>query len=180
MSERNTRHRYAADNSGGAHLSADEMYRYVLWRVIAGSSLRGDHALWVMLNPSTADAIDDDPTIRRVRGFSEHWGCDSFSVVNLFAYRATDPIYLKVAQNVVGRDNDATIAKEAKWADLIILAWGTRSPFAARAIAVEGLLRPFHKRCFTLGRTLRGHPKHPLYLPKATELERAWPKSDKP
>src|SRR4051812_49823510 len=85
-----------------AVISACGAYRYVLTRQVGGGVRR---ATFIMLNPSTADASNDDPTIRRCIGFAQRWGCGQLAVLNLFAYRATDPADLKRASEPVGPEN---------------------------------------------------------------------------
>jgi hypothetical protein len=154
--------------TGGAALSPCGRYRYALSR-----SWDDDLpvALFVMLNPSTADADVDDPTIRRCVSFARSWGCGAITVANLYAYRATDPAELAVADDPVGPDNDYWIATLAADAELIVAAWGaTAHPSPTRANSVRDLLR---RACAVhcLGRTQHGHPRHPLYVPAATRRE---------
>lgn len=123
-----------------------------------------------MLNPSTADAVKDDPTIRRVIGFARSWGCGSLQVLNLFAIRATDPRVMLAADDPVGPENDEHIARElraAKSEDRFVLAaWGAHGGHRARDFHVmHRLVDGVDWRC--LGRTHQGHPKHPLYVPKS-------------
>ena len=87
----------------GATFSSDERYRYLLWRRWSSSQL----ALFIGLNPSTADAANDDPTIRRITGFSRSLGFGGFLIVNLFAFRATKPIDLFASSDPIGPENDA-------------------------------------------------------------------------
>ncbi len=118
-----------------------------------------------MLNPSTADAERDDPTIRRCAGFARSWGFGGMTVVNLFALRATDPARLRRARDPVGRDNDRHIAAAAS-AGLVVVAWGVHGRLGERDRAVLALLSGCRPGC--LGTTRGGHPRHPLYLPAAT------------
>src|SRR4051812_26865304 len=85
-----------------AVISACGRYRYLLTRQV-GPGPRA--ATFIMLNPSTADATKDDPTIRRCIGFARQWGCGRLSVLNLFAFRATDPAAMKRADDPVGPEN---------------------------------------------------------------------------
>jgi hypothetical protein len=137
---------------GGATFSADRRYRYRLWR-------RWDRSrsvvLFVMLNPSTADGRRDDPTIRRCIGFARAWGFGGVEVVNLFAYRATDPRELGRVGDPVGPHNDRYIRRAIRRSRLVVLAWGAR----ARARRLLSL-----RRAHCLGLTRAGQPRHPLYL----------------
>ncbi len=147
---------------GGALFDRTRRYRYRLWRRWGA----GRPVVFVMLNPSTADAERDDPTIRRCAGFARAWGFGGMTVVNLFALRATDPARLRRARDPVGRDNDHHIAAAADVASLVVVAWGVHGALDRRDRAVLALLAGRRPRC--LGTTRGGHPRHPLYLPSAT------------
>lgn len=147
---------------GGALFDATRRYRYLLWRRWG----HGGTVAFVMLNPSTADAARDDPTIRRCAGFARTWGFGGMAVVNLFALRATDPARLRRARDPVGRENDHHIAAAAATADAVVVAWGVHGGLGARDRAVLALLAGLRPRC--LGVTRAGQPRHPLYLPAAT------------
>ena len=118
-----------------------------------------------MLNPSTADGSRDDPTIRRVIGFSRRWGFASALVVNLFAWRATRPADLLDAEDPVGPDNDGTVLDVVARSDAILLAHGALPRrLAPRAEVVAALLRGAGPGVRCLGRTASGWPRHPLYV----------------
>lgn len=125
-----------------------------------------------MLNPSRATATLDDPTSRRVIGFSESWGYASCSVVNLFAFRSTEPTCLGHTADPVGPRNDQLIVATASRADRLVLAWGNRGGMlnpqtgVAREDEVMELLAGIEPLC--LGVTGSGRPRHPLYLPAET------------
>lgn len=156
---------------GDAEISACGRYRYSLKR--RWDAERGV-ALWVMLNPSTADACVDDPTIRRCVSFSKAWGFGEIQVVNLFAFRSTDPKRLRREADPVGPENDAAIARAALEAGLIVAAWGGHDT-RGRADHVLSILRDWNVvRC--LGTTKGGHPRHPLYVPAKTPLTDYRPK----
>lgn len=128
--------------------------------------------LWVMLNPSTADGNVDDATIRRCIRFSADWGYEQLAVVNLFAFRATDPKQVDRHSAPVGPENDWWICREANRASRIIVAWGARGAAKLRASSVEPLLRESGlDRIECLGRTKIGHIRHPLYMPGGAEPE---------
>src|SRR5262245_13227298 len=105
-----------------AELSPCGRYRYALTRTWGDPK---KVVCWVMLNPSTADADQDDPTIRRCLGFSRAWGAGGLVVVNLFALRATDPDQLRIAADPVGPDNDSHLSTAA-FGRLVVAAWGAR------------------------------------------------------
>jgi hypothetical protein len=142
---------------------ASRRYRYRLWRRWAEG---GAVIAFVMLNPSTADARRDDPTIRRCTGFARGWGFAAMTVVNLFALRATDPVRLRRARDPVGPDNDGYILAAASESDALVVAWGNAGAMCGRDRAVLALLADRPAEC--LGLTGAGRPRHPLYLPRAT------------
>jgi hypothetical protein len=158
-----------------AQISACGRYRYTLRRAWMG----GSAVVWLLLNPSTADASLDDPTVRRMRAFSMAWGYGSMRVVNLFALRSPHPCELTAAArrgiDPVGPGNDAWIEREAEGGELVVAGWGVhglKSPERVRAVL--RLLQDLPVWC--LGVTSEGAPRHPLYVKGATELE-AFPRS---
>jgi hypothetical protein len=157
---------FGTTESSGAAISDCGLYRYVLWRKWGD----GPTCLFVMLNPSVADATQDDPTIRRCVGFAKREGCGKLAVVNLFAYRATKPADMLAAADPVGPDNDRHLAEEAATAKVIIAAWGDHGTHRGRDRQVMKLLAGREVWC--LRRTKGGQPGHPLYVPAAQPLER--------
>jgi hypothetical protein len=115
----------------------------------------------VMLNPSTADARRDDPTIRRCIAFARAWGYAGIDVVNLFAYRSTRPEELLRVADPIGPLNDAHILRAHAASSLTVAAWGAEAVAADRARRVVGLLGG---DIACLGTTVAGAPRHPLYL----------------
>lgn len=156
---------------GTAEFSQDEamVHRYRLTR-----EWDADRAVvnFVGLNPSTADALVDDPTIRRCIGFARRWGFGKLVMTNLFAYRATDPAELCLAEiDVIGPENDDWLERSASEASLVVAAWGAvggllRSsvPFAHRRSVRVGSLLVGVKPLHALGFTKAGYPRHPLYM----------------
>lgn len=142
-----------------ATLSPCGRYRYTLERSWEGGAGR---VLWIMLNPSTADAEVDDPTIRRCIAFSRTWGYATLEVVNLFAWRATDPRELLDAPDPIGPENDRHILEAAARAQVIVGAWGNRGTLRGRADAVFELVSIKRVKCLALTATCQ--PQHPLYL----------------
>jgi len=117
--------------------------------------------VFVLLNPSTADELQDDPTNRRGINFAHSWGYGSVVFVNLFAVRSPDPKVIKQCADPVGPENNVFILRECKRADLIVCAWGTKGSQLGRDVAVLSILpRPI----YSLGLTKEKHPRHPLYL----------------
>lgn len=141
-----------------AVISACGLYRYLLQREWLGGYGR---ALFVMLNPSTADATQDDPTIRRCIGFAKAWGCAGLEVVNLYAYRATKPADMLAAGDPIGPANDSHIRAAAHRAKVIVAAWGANAA-RDRSVAVRSLLSDHTMHA--LGLTKDGHPRHPLFV----------------
>lgn len=115
-----------------------------------------------MLNPSTADANIDDPTIRRCIGYTAKWGYGGIVVVNLFALRSKDPNNLCISDDPIGTANDEYIMRASGEARLTIIAWGIRGKYLERDEAVMRILSfPYY-----LALTKNGSPRHPLYLRK--------------
>lgn len=144
-----------------ARYSDCERYRYDLTRTWEPS---GPRALFVMLNPSTATELANDPTIERVERRARRMGFGAYRVCNLFAWRATDPKRLRAVTAPVGRQTDDILVKACHWANQIICGWGNHGALHGRGAAVEDLMRRTTRPLFHLGLTKRGHPKHPLYL----------------
>lgn len=152
-----------------AVISACGRYRYQLTRQV-GPGLRT--ATFIMLNPSTADATNDDPTIRRCIGFAQQWGCGRLAVLNLFAFRATDPADLKRVEEPVGPENqdwfDRTL--QADHDGPVVCAWGVHGEHRGQDRVVLGWLETLGVEPLALGMTKHGHPRHPLYAPYSAEL----------
>ncbi|WP_394794913.1 DUF1643 domain-containing protein [Armatimonas sp.] len=161
------------DFTKSADISPCGTYRYSLTRNWT-DLWRGPNALFIMLNPSTADGQEDDPTIRRCVGFAKAWQCNQLTVVNLFAYRATDPKALLAAlsrgDDAVGHRNDEMIVSQqiqhSASSDIIVAAWGSLGSHALispRRDAVLRMLPSAKTNC--LGMCASGDPRHPLYCP---------------
>jgi hypothetical protein len=152
-----------------AVFSVCDRYRYRLTRTWA----HGPTVTFVMLNPSTADELVADPTVRRCVGFATREGAGRLVVVNLFALRSTDPAQLARADDPTGPGNDEHIQSAARDASLVIAAWGAH-PFAAdRAADVQAMLAATGTPLHRIGPPSKdGHPRHPLYLAAETPLER--------
>lgn len=163
-------------------------YRYRLWRNIPEANVVGSgiHSvktvLWIMLNPSTADATENDPTIRKVMGFSMRWGFKQARIVNLCALRSTDPKGLITSTiDPVGPKNFQVIEEELNSAYRVVLAWGANAKPNCKAaydaaIVVKDLVSS-HPRVVdgsvsvvTLGQCTNGAPKHPLMLAYSTPV----------
>lgn len=143
-----------------AVVSVCSRYRYYLERRIRPGDRR---VLFVMLNPSTADGLTDDPTIRRCVGFADRWGYDLLTVCNLFAYRSPHPKELKLAICPHGPLNLAYLAYEISVAETVVCAWGAcPSAEVPAAQFVEWARRSWAAKLHHLGLTTGGQPKHPL------------------
>jgi hypothetical protein len=143
------------------HFSPDRRHRYTLLHRI--NPLFGEKLImWIGLNPSTADEQQLDPTLTRIRGFSEREGYDGFLLTNIFGFRATDPKVMRNTPDPVGPENDAALLEAAQRCDKVVAAWGAHGVHQDRALAVAKLLGKHKLWC--LGTTKDGHPRHPLYV----------------
>lgn len=170
--------------SKGARLSPDGKYRYSLWREWRhphddanwrwlGRDGAGERygepksCMFVMLNPSTADGEQDDPTIRRCVNFCKSFRYEKLVVVNLFAYRTSSPKILKAlthAEDPVGWQNEEIVKELAEDAGLIILAWGAHGGHLGQDETMLGWLYGHEEKLRLLDTTKHGRPKHPLYI----------------
>jgi hypothetical protein len=150
-----------------AIIDQSKAYRYHLGRV--WDPRIPQRCCFIMLNPSTADAEDDDPTIRRCVGFAKAWGFGGLDVLNLYAYRATDPSKLFGTKDAIGPDNDLWIRRKTTnlACQKVVGAWGAASWAQRRAREVRRLVP---QEIFCLGHTKAGHPRHPLYARATAEL----------
>lgn len=154
-----------------AVFSPDRIHRYRLGR---SWDPFGQVLNVVMLNPSTADAVKNDPTITRCDAFARRWGFGSLVVTNLFAYRATDPADLRPlsVDVAIGPENDQHLVEAAAGAARIVVAWGEGGELHGRAAAVLQLLAErlpaIELHCFK--RNVSGQPAHPLYQPNSAVL----------
>ena len=155
-----------------ATLSACRTYRYSLLRVWDHDLLP---TLWLMLNPSTADALRDDPTIRRCIGFARSWGAGGIIVCNLFAFRSPSPVALTKAHqagaDVLGPDRNRHILDALQRVDNVVCAWGSHALAQQHAPDVLSLI-PEGMEVSCLGTTSDGSPRHPLYLSSLTQRQR--------
>lgn len=155
----------------GADISNCGKYRYRLWRLWDESA---PVANFIMLNPSTADADLDDPTIRKCMGFARKWGHGGIVVTNLFAFRTVSPKILRWAAragtNIIGENNNTFLHAEALAAGVVVAAWGNDGYAVGRDESVKHLLSGITMK--RIGRlTKQGRPRHPLYLPYTEALE---------
>lgn len=153
-----------------ARISECGTYRYFLNRPPL-LSLKNPQPpiLWIMLNPSTADATIDDPTIRKCRGFAQQWNCNGINVVNLYALRSTDPAKLKTHFDPIGPKNFDFLMHAALNHRAGVCAWGSNANSNLVDDTLE-LLKRTGIALFCLGKNKDGSPRHPLYLPYSTPL----------
>jgi hypothetical protein len=157
-----------------------EEYRYLLTRDFVPETGLGS-VTFIMLNPSTADALKNDPTITRCSNFAKAWGYSRLEVVNLFALRSTDPSRLKTAEDPTGGfTNDSHIVDSVRESEMTVLAWGAGGKLHGQGDRVLRLLERTLMRSgsvtstcsrrllegwlHVLGLTKHGEPRHPLYL----------------
>lgn len=155
---------------GGAYFSPCGRHRYSLLREWDASKPR---MVFCGLNPSTADASTDDPTIRREIAFARSWGFGSMVKVNAYGWRSTDPKGLWTTPDPIGPRNPEFVLEWALQAKLFVACWGTNirlrdADQLRRDLAAEGV------KVYALKLTKEGHPQHPLYLPASTMPFR-WP-----
>lgn len=160
------RHFQKGDAASSAIYSECEQYRYALTRIWDPAQPR---ALFVMLNPSKATEVQNDPTVERCERRARALGFGAFRVVNIFAWRETHPQLMRQATDPVGPDNDTQLLAGCAWADQIICGWGTHGAHMNRGTQVAKLLRSRGFELSVLGLTKAGHPKHPLYIAYAAQ-----------
>lgn len=156
-----TRHNNTLLSNSTAIYSDCEKYRYSLTRVWGEGAKR---VLFVMLNPSTATEMQNDPTVERCERRARALGFGAFRVTNIFAWRDTDPRNMRAASDPTGPENDNAILDGVAWADTIVAAWGTHGAHLSRGQEVSQLLQRTGRELQCLGLTKDGHPKHPLYI----------------
>jgi hypothetical protein len=137
-------------------------YRYTLWRQWANVDVAHPrYAMFIGLNPSTADEVQDDPTVRRCINFAKAWGYDALCMTNIFGYRSTQPARMLARRDPIGPDNDGHLRRLAGGATIVVAAWGAHGAHRGRSARVRAMLPALHY----LRMTKAGEPGHPLYLP---------------
>lgn len=142
-------------------------YRYLLTRIWDPTL---SPAVFIMLNPSTAGASQDDPTVRRIVRFARDWERGGVIVVNLFALCSTNPERLRTHPDPVGPHNALFVRQAVQEADLVVAAWGAGGVLGDRGTDMGRALIKAGVRLKTLRLTSTGQPGHPLYVPADTEL----------
>jgi hypothetical protein len=159
--------------AAGAWINPRGNRRYLLWRPTGCTGPDGRVA-FIMLNPSDANAISDDPTIRRCRGFARDWGYTHLFVGNLYSIKGSDPkaIDFRKEPDLLGdRINEAVLDDLLSSMDRVVVAWGSHPHISGHAEQFRRLARDARCDLYHLGLNADGSPKHPLYLPKETKLE---------
>ena len=147
----------------GARFSRCRNYRYDLFRRWEPER---PYAMFLMLNPSTADETVNDRTVTRCLLYAIKWGYGGLHVCNLFAWRATDPDVMMAAADPVGPENDRSILEIAKQAGIVVCGWGNRGYHLNRSQEVLDLLGVRGIAAYALHVTAQNEPGHPLYLNK--------------
>jgi hypothetical protein len=156
-----TRHHQTGETLSSAAYSTCETYRYALTRTWNPS---GKRLVYVMLNPSKATEQHNDPTVERCERRARALQFGAFRVVNLFALRETNPAIMRKSPHPIGPENDMALITGAKWADMILCAWGVHGTHLHRNVEVTKHFLSTGKPLYTLGLSKAGHPKHPLYI----------------
>jgi len=149
----------------GAVFDQHRAYRFLLWRFWNDSP----RVLFIGLNPSTANEISSDPTIRRCIGFAEKWGYGGMYFCNLYSFVSTDPKALSVVEALHGA-NIPAIQMAQKLAVLTIVAWGDGVELVKNGQRVASHVKEIVADPMCFGLTQKGNPKHPLYLPCSADL----------
>ncbi len=165
------RSRMSADMQGAAEFYGEHQ-EYRLW-LGRGWGTCEPTALWIGCNPSTADATHNDPTITREIAFTKAFGCNAYVKCNVFDYRTTNPQGLVQSGVIPVSDKNCQIIRGfARRAHMIIMCYGiVPKSLAHMPDTLVAQLRSDGHRLSCLGRTLFGHPRHPLYLKADTQLE---------
>lgn len=150
----------------GAIFSDCRKYRFLIWRIWDKTKLP---VAFLMLNPSTADEVKNDPTVERCERRARSMGAGGLFVLNIFALRSTDPKALYSADDPVGEGNDASILNWCFSVSMVICAWGKHGNFKNRGAFVISLLKKSGIKPFCLALNKDGTPKHPLYVSYSVE-----------
>ena len=172
------RQRTAPKIERGATFSEGDgkLFRYLLWRIWDASK---PLLIFIMLNPSTPTADKNDPTVERCERRARRDGFGGVMVLNIFAFRATDPNDMKAAEDPVGPHNDyfirSIMMKAKHQGDTLIVAWGSHGRYRDRAREVANHAKDIGVPLYALGLTKSYEPRHPLYLKNDAQLI-PWPK----
>ena len=158
------RREYIGHSQNGAVFSSNREHRWHLWRRFEPGVPLNQMVAFIGLNPSTADEIKNDNTITRCIHYAERWGFGGLSMLNAFAFRATNPGVMKATANPIGEENDIAILTIAKQVGQVVCCWGNHAKFQDRGTQVEQLLRRAGLKLHVLKINKDGSPAHPLYL----------------
>ncbi len=164
-----TRHHTDGPTTSWATYSDCEAYRYALARTWDAD---GRKVMFVMLNPSKATEVANDPTVGRCEARAKALGFGAFMVTNLFSLRETDPHKMRKHPSPVGSETKQALLDGATWADVTIAAWGVHGVHRGRDEVVRALFAEANQPLHCLGVTKDGHPRHPLYLPYSAQPRR--------
>ena len=149
----------------GAVFDQHRAYRFVLWRFWNDAP----RVLFIGLNPSTANELQSDPTIRRCIGFAQNWDYGGIYFCNLYSYVSTDPRLLS-SEEALHRANIPAITMATSLSVLTVAAWGDGVELVENGKSVARHITKIIEPSLCFGLTQKGNPKHPLYLPGGTEL----------
>lgn len=155
--------RWIGCSLSGAVFDETEKYRFSLWRRWVDECPVSRMVAFCGLNPSTANAEKLDNTTKKCVKLSKAWGYDGFIMLNLFAWRDTDPLAMKAVPDPIGYENDIVLATVARSCGLFVCAWGTHGTHLDRSTSVRTLLAGNRVQAYCLETTKDGHPRHPLY-----------------
>lgn len=144
----------------------DRLYRYVLWREW---DLGLPYMAVIGLNPSTADEVKNDPTVAKCVRLAKRWNLGALCMLNLFAWRDTDPDKMKAQDQPIGQDNDRWLIECCRGAGLILAAWGNHGQHRGRSGAVRSMLQGQGLTLHALKLNSTMEPQHPLYVREDTQ-----------
>ena len=153
---------------GTAIFSLDHKYRYVLTRKWSDNGI----CLFIMLNPSTADAYKLDPTVKRAFKIAKRFRLGELVVLNIFAIKGSDPSVIKEHTDPVGKYNDYYLNYYCKKSKMIIVAWGNHGSYNNRSNDVKNILLRNKKEVYCIDINISGEPKHPLYTRNNSKLKK--------
>lgn len=156
----------AIDKSKGAHFSESKKYRYKLWRIWDNTK---PLVMFIGLNPSTADASDDDPTVESVTRIALHNGYGGFYMMNLFPLVSTDPKAVlefekeEFGHNAFDKENARHLNEVRHECEDVVFAWGNFK--VVRTLGRDQKTMEYFKDAKAIGHNKNGSPKHALYQP---------------
>lgn len=152
---------FAEDEAAGAVFSPCRRYRYRLWRVWDSGK---PYLMFLMLNPSTVDVFNNDPTVARCQRWAYEWDFGGVYVCNLFGFCSPYPDDMMQCEDPIGVENDAHILDVSARAGMVLCAWGNHGAYLSRSFHVTSMLQQQSINLYSLALTKNGEPGHPLYL----------------